>query len=262
MFLRNLHSFCVVSFPVACVRYERKKPGIQDTATRLEEKLKDERRKEVEAQIERTAQEIRALKSEVHSIRAGKQDSDITQWFNEQKAAEMKDLQLTAQALQYRKSKLGSGSPPPPDVDAETFAKIEKVLKKLTQLKFSEPFRWPVTPDDLDEDDNYYGIIKNPTDLTSIRIKLQQGLIKSKQDLWRCDKAQNFHAATAFLNTSFHRELSLLFDNAFKFNEVGSNMYVIAQNFREHAIKEIETIFSTDSVTSSDGISTRYGRKK
>jgi hypothetical protein len=125
------------------------------------------------------------LKSDVHSIRLGKQDADITHWFNEQKAAEIQDLKLTALALQESRSKLGSGSSPHPDVDADTYGKIEKVLKKLFQLKFSEPFRRPVTPDDLDDDEDYYDIVKNPTDLTSIRLKLQQGLIKSKQDLWR-----------------------------------------------------------------------------
>lgn len=157
-----------------------------DAAARVEEMLKRERLEEVTEELTQVRSEIQSLNGQIRQIHAGSQDAQIASWYSEKRKDERESLRLTVEALQApsaRGAAAGSDTVSvPADVDTEMHGKMEKFLKKVFSMKQSEFFRKPVT---LGEADDYYEIIKNPTDLSSIRIRFSQGLIKTRQDLWR-----------------------------------------------------------------------------
>jgi histone acetyltransferase len=60
------------------------------------------------------------------------------------------------------------------------FPKIYAILQQLKKMKASEPFLYPV---DAESAPNYYEIVKNPMDISTIEAKIQSNAYESKEEV-------------------------------------------------------------------------------
>uniref|UniRef100_A0A9J2PJZ0 histone acetyltransferase n=1 Tax=Ascaris lumbricoides TaxID=6252 RepID=A0A9J2PJZ0_ASCLU len=98
---------------------------------------------------------------------------------------------------------------------------LKPILDKLFNLEESIPFRIPVDPDILGIPD-YFDIVKNPMDLSTISEKLDNGLYKNP---WQfCD------------------DMWLMFDNAWLYNRKNSKVYKYCTKLSELFVEEINPV--------------------
>ncbi|EME31229.1 CREB-binding protein [Galdieria sulphuraria] len=105
------------------------------------------------------------------------------------------------------------------DYEKTLVPRLRQTLVTLTKEKISSPFRKPVT---LAEAPNYYDIITNPMDLSTMRKKLDQGVYRSPQD--------------------FLQDLHLICENAFCYNAKNSEVYKLAEELKKRIKKLMEPI--------------------
>jgi len=115
-----------------------------------------------------------------------------------------------------------------------------KVLKLIHQHKDAAFFRNPVT---VDEAPNYYKVIKQPMDLTSLRVLLDNGDVNNAEELWE--------------------NLLLIFNNAFSFNSKNSTVFYKASKLKEFAQKEMESVLEVEKmiVANPNAGSTRRAKR-
>lgn len=93
------------------------------------------------------------------------------------------------------------------------------VWKTINQEKIAIPFRRPVTVKDAPE---YFEVVKNPMDLSTVRKHLEDKTIKTPED--------------------FYSEMLLICSNAMLFNDAESDLYDLAQELRQKIRKEVKPV--------------------
>jgi len=96
------------------------------------------------------------------------------------------------------------------DLEKTLYPRLRQTLSTLTKDKISIPFRKPVT---LAEAPNYYDVITNPMDLSTMRKKLDKGVYKHPKQ--------------------FLQDLNLICENAFHYNEKKSEVYELAEELKK-----------------------------
>jgi len=102
-------------------------------------------------------------------------------------------------------------------------AELMRVWKNIASHKYAGPFKQPVA---IDEAPDYDIIIKRRMDLSTIKKRLEDGIITT--------------------TTEFYRDLLLMFQNALIYNTKDSDVYIMASKLKEFATKEMESVFHTE----------------
>lgn len=118
------------------------------------------------------------------------------------------------------------------------YAACESVIEYLKSNVNIVPFLTPVDPIQLNIPD-YFNVIKNPMDLSTIERKLKQG------KYGRVPPGGQFSSPVAkMLYGPFYSDVMLMFNNAMIFNPKGDWVHNIASNLKGLASKKIETLAS------------------
>ena len=116
------------------------------------------------------------------------------------------------------------------------YSACESVIEYLKSNVNIVPFLLPVDPIQLNIPD-YFNIIKNPMDLSTIECKLKQG------KYGRVPPGGQYSSPIAkMLYGPFYSDIMLMFNNAMIFNPKGDWVHNIASNLKGLASKKIETL--------------------
>jgi len=102
-------------------------------------------------------------------------------------------------------------------------AELMRVWKNIANHKYAGPFKLPVNSNEAPD---YDIIIKRRMDLSTIKKRLEDGIITT--------------------TTEFYRDLLLMFQNALIYNTKDSDVYIMASKLKEFATKEMESVFHTE----------------
>ncbi|KAK9718819.1 hypothetical protein K7432_005201 [Basidiobolus ranarum] len=111
---------------------------------------------------------------------------------------------------------------------------ILMVWREIVNDRFGAVFMHPIKEQAAP---GYYGVIKQPMDLKSIKQRIREGVITSTDE--------------------FHRDILLMFQNALMYNKTDSEIYQMAVEMRDRVEQEIQAFKKTEVITEPETPTTR-----